>query len=574
MALTFETLRNSSPRQADIAAKAVQSGIFIAQDESENAACRKMNGRGLLRRDPKNGSKWYATEVLHELVTGQAASNPAPEPEAAALPAPISDAQSAELVAIVERARALFDDGDVQAALKLSSVAYDQAKAAAASAERVKASRGLVDKARRMQADALKIESMCYIAMADAVDEAQAKGEISKKGRPSENPQGVGIFSLEEVGVDSRRLSEARKIRNAVKAEPEFIDRVIETRLASGLEPSRAAIKNAAGHAIGTKTATKEDRGDDLYETPIEAMRTLLALESFGLNVLEPSVGKGTILRPLEDAGYQVSISDLVDRDIATRDGECQGVGDFLLSKSQGGGWDIITNPPYGVANAYIAHALREHRPRKMAMLLNSNFIFGFEDSDRRYVMDEHPPSRIYAFTRRLPMMHRDGWDGNKASSQMNTAWFVWERNDDGSYGQGYPQIIRVDWKACLDASPLAPGAGGYVAPLSFDGKPDDEFARDTPRKSIEERVDEELARALIWAAEAEHFSIVDMRRGIGIRPSVAEALVSEFTRRGLVMPLEDGNFVITSDGFAALEATAAVILCDRERVQAVLEGA
>ena len=38
-------------------------------------------------------------------------------------------------------------------------------------AARVRASRELVDKARRIQADALKIESMCYVAMADAVSE-------------------------------------------------------------------------------------------------------------------------------------------------------------------------------------------------------------------------------------------------------------------------------------------------------------------------------------------------------------------------------------------------------------------
>ena len=572
MALTFETLRNSSPRQADIAAKASSDGTFISHPGSEHAACLKLNGRGLLKRDPKDGFKWYATDNLRELVTGKAASISAREPDKSALPAPIADAQNAELVAIVERARALFDDGDVQAALKLSSVAYDQAKAAAASAERVKASRGLVDKARRMQADALKIESMCYIAMADAVDEAQAKGEIAKKGRPK-NVSDENIFSLEDVGLDRGKLHASRQIRNAAKADPGFIDRVIETRLASGLEPNRAAIKNAAGHAIGTKTATKQERGEDLYETPIEAMRTLLALESFGLNVLEPSVGKGAILRPLEDAGYQVAISDLVDRDIATRDGECQNVGDFLLSSASGGGWDIVTNPPYGIANAYIAHALREHRPRKMAMLLNSNFMFGFEDADRRFVMDENPPSRIYAFTHRLPMMHRDGWDGNKASSQMNTAWFIWERNDDGTYGQGFPQLIRVCWDAYQEASALPPGAGGHVAPIRFDGKVDDEFARETPRKSIDERVDEELARALIWAAEEEHFSAGDLRRGIGVRPSVAEALIAKFVERGTVMAIEGGDFVITADGLKVLETAVTLHSLGVDNVCEILES-
>lgn len=471
---------------------------------------------------------------------------------------PVLRSDISDLVAVVERARALLDAGDVERALTLCTVAYDQAKAAAGSADRVKASRELVEKARRMQADALKIESMCYVAMADAVDEAQAKGQLSRGGRP-ETVQGEDRFSLEDVGVDKRRLHEARKLRNAVRAEPDFVERVVEARMSEGLEPSRAALKKAAGHSVGTKTATKDERGDDLYETPIEAMRTLLALESFGLNVVEPSVGRGAILRPLEAAGYEVRISDLVDRGITTRHGECQGVGDFLLSAVEGGGWDIVTNPPYGVANAYAAHALREHKPRKMALLLNLNFMCGFEDRDRCFVMDECPPARVYVFTRRLPMMHRDGWTGNKASSQMNTAWFVWEQNEGGSYDSASTQLIRVDWKAYEDAAPLAPGAGGHVTPIGF-AAPKDEFERETPRKTVEERVEEEQARALVWMAEQDSFDAGSLRRGIGCRPLVADALIADLAGRQLIEPAVEG-WKIAAAGMTALEATAAVLL-------------
>jgi hypothetical protein len=467
---------------------------------------------------------------------------------------------SSELVACIETARALLDAGDVERALKLSSVAYDQAKAVAGSAERVKTSRDLVDKARRMQAEALKIESLCYVAMADAVDDAQAKGQIARPGRPSNIPD-ENVFTLQDVGLDAKHLHEARKLRDHVRDEPNFVERVIEVRMSEGLEPSRAALKKAARHATGTKTATKEDRGHDLYETPSEAMRTLLALESFSLNVVEPSVGKGAILRPLETAGYEVTISDLVDRGVTTQHGECQGVGDFLLSVGQNGDCDIVTNPPYGVANAYVAHALRAHKPRKMAMLLNLNFLCGFDDPDRCFVMDECPPSRVYVFTRRLPMMHRDGWEGDKASSQMNTAWFIWERNDDGSYGIGHPQLIRVDWKHFETADPLTPGAGGFVSPLSFDA-PDEEFARTTPRKTLEERCDEETARALVWMAENPGFDAARLRRGIGVRPSVSDALIADLAAKGLIWAGHgDDGWQISSAGTTALNATAAVLL-------------
>src|SRR5262249_12532918 len=151
--------------------------------------------------------------------------------------------------------------------------------------------------------------------------------------------------------------------------------------------------------------------------------------------------------------GHDVELADLIDYGTHDRHGEVQAVADFLASKRRpidedgADGPDIVSNPPYGAAlNRFVAHALREHRPRKMALLLNLNFLAGFDDADRNFAMDECPPARIYVFTRRLPMMHRDGWDGPEASSRMNTAWFVWERDEAGRYA-GPTVLSRVDWK-------------------------------------------------------------------------------------------------------------------------------
>lgn len=176
-------------------------------------------------------------------------------------------------------------------------------------------------------------------------------------------------------------------------------------------------------------------------------MHTLLALETFGGRILEPACGRGAISRMLEAAGYDVVLSDLIDYGTHDRHGVCQNVQDFLTSEPGEGCDDIVTNPPYGsVLNAFVAHALRVHRPAKMALLLNLNFFCGFDDPDRNFAMDENKPARVYIFTRRLPMMHRDGWDGNEANSRMNTAWFVWEQNLVGEYA-GPTVTSRVDWK-------------------------------------------------------------------------------------------------------------------------------
>lgn len=214
--------------------------------------------------------------------------------------------------------------------------------------------------------------------------------------------------------------------------------------------------------AVGTATATNAERGVNLYETPPEAMHSLLALESFSHTVLEPACGRGAISRVLEAAGHEVILADLVDYQTANRHGELQKVQDFLASKPlPSGSCDIVSNPPYGgVMNAFIAHALRVHRPRKMALLLNWNAFSGFADDDRNFVMDECPPARIYQFKRRLPMMHRDGWDGNIATSRMNTAWFVWEMQEDGSYGDS-TVARRIDWKDYMPDTAVLAREGG-----------------------------------------------------------------------------------------------------------------
>ncbi|MDM9619096.1 hypothetical protein [Rhizobium sp. S96] len=554
----------------------------VTGPQREVIAARALNGKGFLSRDKARSDLWFATEKAKAAFAGWSyepqddeirvtisAGKVSAETTVAQLQAAASG--GSDLIASLEYCRGLLDDGDYASAKLLSSGLYEQAKAAVTYAIRVKASRELVEKARRMQAEALKIESLCYVAMADAVDEAQAKGEISKGGRPK-TVIAENSFTLDEVGVDRQQLHVARQLRNAVRAEPEFIERVVEARLAEGLEPNRTVLKKEAGHAIGTKSATKEERGDQLYETPAEATRTLLALESFSATVKEPAVGRGAILRVMENAGYDAVISDLRDREVSTRHGELQQVGDFLLSEpGDTVGMDIVTNPPYGdVANAFLAHALRVHRPRKMAALLNLNFMCGFEDPDRLFVMQENPPSRVYVFSRRLPMMHRDGWDGPKASSQMNTAWFVWERNEDWSYGRGNGafEVIRVDWQHYQSVDVLAPGAGGHVGPMIFADGGDEDCERVTPRKTLDERIEEEFTRGILWMKHLEPFDVVRFRQGVGLRTSVAAALIDAFCSNGLIEPSGDGTWLPSAKGLNMIATVGAV-----EGVKALRSG-
>ena len=357
----------------------------------------------------------------------------------------------------VERARSLLSESDVLAAKVLAGKAYDDAKSAIALAEKFNVGPQLIAKAREVQAEALLIETQAKIHLANGWDAAQKEGIVGKSGARTDlvtNGNEV-VPTAASFGLSRKEIHDARKLRDAEAKEPGIVERAIAARLTAGLNPSRANLRAA----VGTASATAEERGRNFYETPIEATHALLVLERFEDEIWEPACGKGAISRVLEAAGYDVFNSDIEDRGCANKDGELQRKLDFFQLKRAlahdgvpgvfQGRPDIVTNPPYGAElNAFVAHALRKHQPRKMALLLNLNFVCGFDDPDRNFVMDEMRPARIHVFTRRLPMMHRDGWTGPEASSRMNTAWFVWEQPHERS---GRETVInRVDWQQLL----------------------------------------------------------------------------------------------------------------------------
>ena len=438
-----------SPQQHAIVSAAVRDGQVRTEAPRDMARAARLNEYGLLSRDKKDGRLWYPTDKARGLDLTPAAGDSAVA-EAAPVPAivPAGHGSVPEIVSMLQTAARLFDDGDIRRAQVIADGAYDLSQAEARFAAKYAATKELVPKFRQLQGDALLLETRCKIEVAKAYDAARKAGEAAGPGRPKTLPDGKG-FTVEEAGLTYKEIHEARKLAEAEEKSPGIAERAIAARIAQGLAPTRANLKAS----IGTRTATKEERGDNLYETGPEAMHVLLALEEFLPEVWEPACGKGAIVRMLEDAGYTVRISDLNDYGTITTDGVVQDVIDFRETVAGDGEVDIVTNPPYGDdMNGFVAHALRVHKPRKMALLLNINAYFGFDDPDRNFIMKTCPPARIIANARRLPMMHRDGWDGPKASSSMNTAWFIWERQADGGYG-GQTIMDRVDW---ADFMPVA----------------------------------------------------------------------------------------------------------------------
>ena len=67
-----------------------------------------------------------------------------------------------------------------------------------------------------------------------------------------------------------------------------------------------------------------------------------------------------------------------------------------------------------------MAHAL------ELCPLVIMLLRLAFMESERRTgILEGRGLARIHQFRKRLPMMHRGGWEGRKANSAMAFAWFV-----------------------------------------------------------------------------------------------------------------------------------------------------
>lgn len=193
-----------------------------------------------------------------------------------------------------------------------------------------------------------------------------------------------------------------------------------------------------AGLASGTgnKRDLLVNRKDDLYETPAVAVDALLRVEHVPAVVWEPACGPGAIVRVLRAAGHIVHATDLVDYASPDQD---EARRDFLFEQAAPVGVQaIVTNPPFKLAGQFVAHALK--LCPSVMMLVRLAF---YESARRSPILDGGKLSRIHVFSRRLPMMHRAGWEGRKANSGMAFAWFIWDAAHTGP-----TTIDRIDWSA------------------------------------------------------------------------------------------------------------------------------
>lgn len=186
-------------------------------------------------------------------------------------------------------------------------------------------------------------------------------------------------------------------------------------------------------HSAQSGSHPLAERGADLYETPACAVEALLQVEQLPHWIWEPAAGRGAIVRVLRDRGHAVIASDIHDYGFPLHF-----IADFLVTTAVPIGVEcLLTNPPFQIIGEFVAHAL-DLCPR-VIMLARLAFL---ESERRTSILEERGLARVYVFRRRLPMMHRDGWDGPRASSAIAYAWFVWDRDH-----RGPATINRISWR-------------------------------------------------------------------------------------------------------------------------------
>jgi hypothetical protein len=108
---------------------------------------------------------------------------------------------------------------------------------------------------------------------------------------------------------------------------------------------------------------------------------------------------------------------------------DCQAGVDHLTAEPPRGIQAIVTNPPFTLAVRFAQKALTE--VPYLALLLRTNFL---ESQERPSFFRRHPRARIRISSRRLPMMHRHDWQGNKANSNRprSGGWMIARRRRIG----------------------------------------------------------------------------------------------------------------------------------------------
>lgn len=164
---------------------------------------------------------------------------------------------------------------------------------------------------------------------------------------------------------------------------------------------------------------------DDWYVEPQWCSERLFQAEAFEGRIWDPAAGLGRILEAARGAGHEAVGSDLKVRQKGAYERA-----DFLRCEDSAREPNIVCNPPFKLAEPFVAHALRL-ADRKVAMLLPAVWVQG---QTRSRWLEKSPLRRVWFLAPR-PSMPPGPWlvTGKKVGQGVQDfAWFIWLKGYDG----------------------------------------------------------------------------------------------------------------------------------------------
>ncbi len=190
----------------------------------------------------------------------------------------------------------------------------------------------------------------------------------------------------------------------------------------------RQASDQNTSHAVMAQRSEPHD-SLDFFPTPPWATQALCKyiIKQTGMHVaMDPACGDGAMVLPLREYFMAVLASDIHDYGCGFP------VSDFLFPGGEAADW-IITNPPFRLAEQFIARAL-DVAEVGVAVLVRTVFIESVGRYERMF--KDTPPAIFAPFVERVPMVK--GRLDAKASSATSYAWFVWRKD--------WPYETKVMW--------------------------------------------------------------------------------------------------------------------------------